>query len=55
VAFEVENFEKSVAELKAAGVPLKLERETPVCWFAVAVDPDGNEIMLHHRKPEGRD
>jgi predicted enzyme related to lactoylglutathione lyase len=56
VAFEVEDFEKSVAELKAAGVRLKLERkETPVCWFAVVSDPDGNEIMLHHRKPAARD
>jgi predicted enzyme related to lactoylglutathione lyase len=55
-ALEVEDFEAAIAELKAAGVPFKLERmETSVCWFAVASDPDGNEIMLHHRKPAGRD
>jgi hypothetical protein len=24
--------------------------ETPVCHFAIVLDPDGSEIMLHKRK-----
>jgi predicted enzyme related to lactoylglutathione lyase len=24
--------------------------ETPVCFMAVVADPDGNQILIHHRK-----
>lgn len=51
VAFEVENFETSIAELKAAGVKFYKEPfETPVCRIAVIADPDTNAITIHKRK-----
>ena len=51
IAFEVENFETAVAELKAAGVPFAMEPlDTPVCYMAVVTDPDGNSLFIHQRK-----
>jgi predicted enzyme related to lactoylglutathione lyase len=55
VAFEVDDFEKSVAELKQAGVPVTFDpMETPICHFAIVRDPDGNAVMIHKRKPGNR-
>jgi predicted enzyme related to lactoylglutathione lyase len=51
VAFEVDDFEKSVAQLKEKKTSFVLENyATPVCHFAIVTDPDGNEIMIHKRK-----
>ena len=52
VAFEVENFDATVADLKARKVPFAMEPlETPICWMAVVTDPDGNSLFIHQRKP----
>ncbi|MCE0498980.1 MAG: VOC family protein [Methylacidiphilales bacterium] len=52
LALEVDDFEKSVSELKSANVPFHMEAtETPVCHFAIIRDPDGNALMIHKRKP----
>jgi predicted enzyme related to lactoylglutathione lyase len=52
LALEVDDFEKSVAELKAASVPVTFDAmETPICHFAIVRDPDNNAIMIHKRKP----
>jgi predicted enzyme related to lactoylglutathione lyase len=52
VALEVDDFEKSVAELKALAVPFHFEPlETPVCHMTIILDPDGNAVMIHKRKP----
>jgi predicted enzyme related to lactoylglutathione lyase len=52
VAFEVDDFEKTVAELKKAQIPFSFETiETPVCHIAMIQDPDGNSVMIHKRKP----
>jgi predicted enzyme related to lactoylglutathione lyase len=52
LALEVDDFEKSVAELKQAGIPVTFDpMETPVCHFAIVRDPDGNALMIHKRKP----
>ena len=52
LAFEVENFETAIAELKAASAPFAMEPlETPVCHMAVITDPDGNSLFIHKRKP----
>jgi predicted enzyme related to lactoylglutathione lyase len=51
VAFEVSDLDTELARLQKLG--LKFHRditETPVCRFAVVLDPDGNEIILHKRK-----
>jgi predicted enzyme related to lactoylglutathione lyase len=52
IAFEVENFDEAVADLKKLGVPVTFDSmETPVCHFAIVRDPDGNAVMIHQRKP----
>lgn len=51
VAFEVTDINEEMARLKSAGVTVALEiQESPVCWFAMIKDPDGNQLMIHKRK-----
>jgi predicted enzyme related to lactoylglutathione lyase len=51
-AMEVEDFDQAVTELKAAGAKLTMDPyESPVCFQAIALDPDGNSIFIHKRKP----
>jgi len=48
VAFEVDNIETLVADLKAKGVKIKLDIfHSPVCQMAIIQDPEGNALMLH--------
>jgi predicted enzyme related to lactoylglutathione lyase len=50
IAFEVEDFDASVAELRANNVKFTLDPfETPVCMMAIVLDPDGNSICIHKR------
>lgn len=50
-AFEVDDFQRTFADLKAAGVPVVLDAyESPVCWMASVSDPDGNPVCIHQRK-----
>jgi catechol 2,3-dioxygenase-like lactoylglutathione lyase family enzyme len=52
IAFEVDDFETAVAELKAKAVPFTLEpMESPACHLCVVTDPDGNSLFIHKRKP----
>jgi predicted enzyme related to lactoylglutathione lyase len=52
LAFEVDDFEKSVAELKKLEISFHFgPLETPVCHMAIIRDPDGNAVMIHKRKP----
>ncbi len=49
---EVEDFSTAVAELKKRNVPFTTDvMETPVCHLAVVLDPDGNSLFIHKRKP----
>jgi predicted enzyme related to lactoylglutathione lyase len=51
VAFEVDDFDATVAKLKTEGVSFSAEPfDTPVCRAACIADPDGNIIMLHKKK-----
>ena len=51
VAFEVNDLDAEVAQLKSAGVKFATgATDTPVCRFAIICDPDGNRIMIHKRK-----
>lgn len=55
VALEVDDFDKAIAELKAAGVAFNFgPLETPVCHLVFVRDPDGNSIGVHKRKPGHR-
>jgi predicted enzyme related to lactoylglutathione lyase len=50
VALAVADVRATVAELRAAGVPIVMEPwESPVCWLALIADPDGNRLWLHQR------
>lgn len=49
---ECEDLDANLAELKAAGVKIAMEKmETPVCHMAVILDPAGNSLIIHKRKP----
>ena len=51
IAFEVENLEGFVKDLKSKGVTFKMDiMETPVCHMAVALDSEGNGFVLHQVK-----
>ncbi len=51
VAFEVDDFDATIAKLKEAGVTFKLDAmEFPTCHMAVIKDPDGSNITIHKRK-----
>jgi predicted enzyme related to lactoylglutathione lyase len=51
VAFEVEDFDATIAELRAKGVEFAMEPfPTPVCHMALILDPDHNQIIVHKLK-----
>jgi predicted enzyme related to lactoylglutathione lyase len=52
MVLEIAGLTEAVAEMKAAGVKFKFEpMEFPPCHLAVALDPDGNQVGLHQKKP----
>jgi predicted enzyme related to lactoylglutathione lyase len=52
-AFEVENFDEAIKQLRQQGIPFAAEPfETPCCHMAVVQDPDGNKLIIHKLKPE---
>lgn len=52
VGLEVDDFEAAVAQLQAANVTFKMGPfETPVCHMAIVLDPEGNSVTIHKRKP----
>jgi predicted enzyme related to lactoylglutathione lyase len=51
VAFEVDDLDAEISRLKSRRVKIHLEiTDTPVCRFAIILDPDGNKILIHKRK-----
>lgn len=53
VALEVDDFDRAVAELEAAGVEFNFgPYESPICHMAFVRDPDGNSVGIHKRKDE---
>jgi|APTNR8051073442_1049403.scaffolds.fasta_scaffold09556_1 predicted enzyme related to lactoylglutathione lyase len=52
VGLEVEDFDAAIAEIRANNVRFHMEPfETPVCRMAFILDPDGNALCIHQRKP----
>jgi catechol 2,3-dioxygenase-like lactoylglutathione lyase family enzyme len=50
LALHVDDVEAARAELEANGVEFAGETlDTGVCHMAFFTDPDGNDLMLHHR------
>jgi predicted enzyme related to lactoylglutathione lyase len=51
IAFEVDDLDAEIARLKSLGVKFSMDTTpTPICNFAIILDPDGNQIMIHKRK-----
>lgn len=49
---EAVDFDATVAALREAGVTFRMEPfETPVCRMAMVLDPAGNVLIIHKRKP----
>lgn len=49
-ALHVEDIEAARKELEAKGVEFIGDTlDTGVCYMALFTDPDGNDLMLHHR------
>jgi catechol 2,3-dioxygenase-like lactoylglutathione lyase family enzyme len=50
IALHVDDMEKARAELEAKAVEFLADTlDTGVCYMAFFNDPDGNDLMLHHR------
>lgn len=53
VAFEVEDLDALISQLKAKGVTFKAELiPSPVCRMSIIEDSEGNTIVLHQLKPK---
>jgi predicted enzyme related to lactoylglutathione lyase len=53
IAFEVDDLDGWVADLRAKGVTFKSDViDTPVCRMAVCLDSEGNSLLLHQLKPK---
>lgn len=53
VAVEVDDLDALIAELKAKGVQFQAEMiHSPVCRMSIALDSEGNSIILHQLKPK---
>jgi catechol 2,3-dioxygenase-like lactoylglutathione lyase family enzyme len=53
LVLEVDDFEDTIRHLRQNSVPFAVEPfETPQCRIAVVLDPDGNKLGLHQRKPQ---
>lgn len=51
VAFEVENFDETLAHLKKHNVTFVFEpQDFGVCQMVAISDPDGNTLMIHRKK-----
>lgn len=51
LAFEVSDLDAEVERLQKRGATFRRAIvETPVCRFAIVLDPDGSEIIIHKRK-----
>ncbi|MGA2760721.1 MAG: VOC family protein [Candidatus Cybelea sp.] len=50
ILFAVDDFNAAVAAIKARGIPVVMEHETPVCFLAMINDTEGNIVTLHKRK-----
>jgi predicted enzyme related to lactoylglutathione lyase len=51
LAFEVSDLDAEVERLQKRGATFRGGiAETPVCRFAILLDPDGSEVILHKRK-----
>src|ERR1700686_407887 len=50
ILFAVDDLAAAVSAVKARGIPVLMEHETPVCSMAMINDTEGNMVTLHKRK-----
>jgi predicted enzyme related to lactoylglutathione lyase len=51
-AFETDELDALVQRVKESGATVEMDvMDTPVCRFVIVLDPFGNSLMLHKRKP----
>ena len=50
ILFAVDDLDAAVAAVRARGIEIEMERETPVCVMAAFTDTEGNSVFLHKRK-----
>ncbi|MDQ2679527.1 MAG: VOC family protein [Candidatus Eremiobacteraeota bacterium] len=50
ILFAVDDLKGSLSVIKARGIPLVMETETPNCFMAMFHDTEGNLVTLHQRK-----
>jgi len=51
VVFAVSDFDDAVRAARDRGVTVYMATETPVCHLALCEDSEGNNFLLHKRKP----
>jgi predicted enzyme related to lactoylglutathione lyase len=52
ILFAVDDFDAAVAAVKARGLPVLMENDTPVCRMAMINDTEGNLVTFHKRKAQ---
>lgn len=50
ILFAVDDLDAALSAIKARGIPVVMERETPNCFLAMINDTEGNIVTLHKRK-----
>jgi predicted enzyme related to lactoylglutathione lyase len=50
ILFAVDDLDAAVSAVKARGIPVLMEYETPNCFMAMINDSEGNIVTLHKRK-----
>ena len=50
ILFAVDDLDAAVAAVKARGIPILMEHESPVCFMAMINDTEGNMVTFHKRK-----
>ena len=50
ILFAVDDLDAAVSAIKARGIPVLMERESPFCFMAMIHDTEGNMVTLHKRK-----
>ena len=47
IVFEVDDIDKSIADLRGKGIEVEDAYETPVCKITSFVDGEGNKVSYH--------
>jgi predicted enzyme related to lactoylglutathione lyase len=50
ILFAIDDFDGAVASIKARGIPILMQNDTPFCFMAMINDSEGNMVVLHKRK-----